>query len=108
MARFRLTIPVLMNFFSRFAARRFGFAAVAWVCFALGMMLLFEVIRPFRDMNIDGPIALWLWGLGALVAIVALWRRQGAVVLQALALSCNLLALGAVLVFIYTWHPRMM
>jgi hypothetical protein len=34
----------------------------------LGLLLIFEVIRPFHDMSKDGPLAMILWGVGATVA----------------------------------------
>jgi hypothetical protein len=41
---------------------------VSFVCAMLGLLLIFEVIRPFHDMSKDGPLAMILWGVGATVA----------------------------------------
>jgi hypothetical protein len=38
----------------------------------LGVLLFFEIIPPFHDMSIDGPLALALWGVGAALGVVSL------------------------------------
>lgn len=76
------------------------FAAASFLLLALGALLAFEVIRPFRDLAIDGPIAMGCWVLGAALAAVALWFRQGVFALNVTALVLNvfaLLAMGALL-----------
>jgi hypothetical protein len=37
--------------------------AVVLLLAAFGVLICFEVIRPFRDLAVDGPIALALWGI---------------------------------------------
>ena len=37
---------------------------VSFACAMMGAALIFEVIRPFRDMSKDGPLAMILWGVG--------------------------------------------
>jgi hypothetical protein len=44
----------------------------------VGSLLLFEVVRPFRDMKLDGPIALVLICTGLVLALLSLffgWSR---------------------------------
>ena len=62
------------------------------VLFAFGLLLFFEVLRPFCDLNIDLPIALAGWALGLVVALIAIWKRAGNLWLNLGAASCNLLA----------------
>jgi hypothetical protein len=66
--------------------------------FLLGFegLIFFEFIRPFRDNNIDQPLGLCGAGLGALLSLFALWRRQGAIALNVIALLLNISALVAV------------
>lgn len=71
------------------------FAGASFLLLALGALLAFEVIRPFRDLAIDGPIALACWGIGVLLAALALWLRQGIFALNVTALVLNILALLA-------------
>ena len=59
-------------------------------------LIFFEVIRPFHDNNIDQPLGLCGAGLGALLSLLAIWRRQGAVALNVIALLLNIAALVAV------------
>lgn len=71
------------------------FAAASFLLLALGALLAFEVIRPFRDLAIDGPIAMACWGLGVVLPALALWLRQGSFALNVTALVLNVLALLA-------------
>jgi ABC-type uncharacterized transport system permease subunit len=73
--------------------RRHISCAASLALLVLGLLLVFEVIRPFRDLSIDGPIAMGCWVAGALLAAVALWRRQGARAANIVALALNVLAL---------------
>lgn len=45
--------------------------------FACGLLLFFEVVRPFRDPDIDMPIALGCWVLGLALAAAGLRLRRG-------------------------------
>jgi hypothetical protein len=62
----------------------------------LGALLFFEIIRPFRDGNIDMPLAIGAASAGALLGLIGVVRRRGAVWLNILALILNVLALIAV------------
>jgi len=62
----------------------------------LGLLLIFEVIRPFHDMSKDGPLAMILWGVGATVAIIGFFVRPRAIALGGAALLANLIPLSGV------------
>jgi hypothetical protein len=68
---------------------------LAWlpvVLLAFGLLLFFEVLRPFRDLNIDLPIALGGWALGLVIALISIWKRAGNLWLNIATASCNFLA----------------
>jgi len=84
---------------------------VSFACAMLGLLLIFEVIRPFHDMSKDGPLAMLLWGVGVTGAIIAFFMRPRAVALGLAALLANLIplcAVAAVLVLLgrstLIWH----
>ncbi len=84
---------------------------VSFVCAMMGLLLIFEVIRPFHDMSKDGPLAMILWGIGATMAIIGFFVRPRAITLGVAALLANLIPLcgvGAVLVLLghstLIWH----
>lgn len=84
---------------------------VSFVCSMLGLLLIFEVIRPFHDMSKDGPLAMILWSVGATVAIIGFFVKPRAIALGVAALLVNLIPLcgvGAVLVLLghstLIWH----
>ena len=77
----------------------------------LGLLFIFEVIRPFHDMSKDGPLAMILRGVGATVAIIGFFVRPHAIALGVAALLANLIPLcgvAAVLVLLghstLIWH----
>lgn len=65
--------------------------------FILGVLLFFEVIRPFRDLELDMPIAIGSWSAGIVLAGIALWFRLGHPAINWAALILNALALAALL-----------
>lgn len=78
---------------------------------AFGVLLFLEVIRPFRDMNRDGPLAMICWGIGFLVSLVALYKGSRFRVLSWVGLVLNAMALIAVSVLLlllrhsnFAWH----
>jgi hypothetical protein len=80
----------------------------SFVCSMLGVLLIFEVIRPFHDMSKDGPLAMVLWGLGATIAIIGLFVRPRAVALSIAALLANLIPLcGVAAVFVLLGHSTL-
>lgn len=66
------------------------------ILFIVGALLVAEVIRPFRDLSIDGPIAMVAWGVGLGIAAIAVWCRWGMPWLNWLMCGVNGLALLAV------------
>lgn len=86
-------------------------AIIAILLSCLAGLLVFEVIRPFRDLSIDGPVALGAWGVGIVLSIAALLIRRGSRVLPVTALVANVLPLSGALVLLwllsrtnFTWH----
>ena len=84
---------------------------VSFVCATIGLLLIFEVIRPFHDMSKDGPLAMILWGVGATVAIIGFFVQPRVIALGVAALLANLIPLcgvAAVLVLLghstLIWH----
>ena len=84
---------------------------VSFVCAAIGLLLIFEVIRPFRDLAKDGPLAMTCWCVGALIAISCFFGRQRSIAVAIIGLLVNLLpitALAAVLLLLshsnFAWH----
>jgi hypothetical protein len=65
-----------------------------------GGLLACEVIRPFHDFSIDGPIALTFWGIGATLGFVCLFMKARSLVFSILGLVANLVPLlGALVVW---------
>jgi hypothetical protein len=84
---------------------------VSFGCAAAGLLLIFEVIRPFRDMAKDGPLAMICWGVGAVVAASCFLGRQRSVAVAVIGLLVNLapiVVLTAVLLLLrhsnLAWH----
>ena len=85
-----------------------GLTIVSFVCAILGLLLIFEVIRPFCDMSKDGPLAMILWGVGATVAIVGFFVRPRAITLGLAALLANLIPLcGVAVVLVLLGHSTL-
>ena len=81
---------------------------ISFVCAMLGLLLIFEVIRPFRDMSKDGPLAIILWGVGAIVAIIGFFVRSRAIALGIAALLANLIPLcGVAVVLVFLGHSTL-
>jgi hypothetical protein len=77
----------------------------------MGLLLIFEVIRPFRDMSKDGPLAMIFWGIGITLASIGFFMRPRAITLGVAAFLANLIPLcGVVAVLVLlghstlTWH----
>jgi hypothetical protein len=75
--------------------RNYLLPGLSLLLFACGLLLFFEVVRPFRDPDIDMPIALGCWVLGLALAAAGLWLRQGMFALNIAALALNLLVMAA-------------
>jgi hypothetical protein len=88
-----------------------GLTILSFVCAMIGLLLIFEIIRPFHDMSKDGPLAMILWGLGATVATIGFFVQPRVIALGVAALLANLIPLcgvAAVLVLLghstLIWH----
>ncbi len=84
---------------------------LAFALSALGILLILEVIRPFHDLASDGPLALVLWGIGALLGVLCFFLRGRSLVLCVLGLGLNVLPLiaAAILWWVlshsnFAWH----
>ena len=77
---------------------------MAIALFAFGLLLFFEVIRPFRDLNVDLPIALAGWALGVIVALLAVWKRAGSLWINIAAATCNFLAFAGLSLLVNAAH----
>jgi hypothetical protein len=78
---------------------------------AFGLLLVFEVIRPFRDLSKDGPLAMICWGAGVVVSLIALFKGSRSRVLSWAGLIANALALFAMSALLwlvghsnFAWH----
>ena len=71
-------------------------AIVSFVCSMMGLLLIFEIIRPFHDMSKDGPLAMIVWGGGATVAIIGFFVQPRSIALGVVALLANLIPLCGV------------
>ncbi len=84
---------------------------VSFACAAIGLLLIFEIIRPFRDLEKDGPLALICWSVGTIVALSCFFRRERSLAIAIIALLANLVpivVLSAVLWLLshsnFAWH----
>ena len=81
---------------------------VSFVCAMLGLLLIFEVIRPFHDMSKDGPLAMILWGVGVTVAVTGFFMQPRAIALGVAALLANLIPLcGVAAVLLLLGHSTL-
>jgi hypothetical protein len=86
-------------------------ASAAFLLSFCGGLLVLEILRPFRDLAIDGPIALGAWTLGIALSIVSYFVGGRSRVLSSLALAINLLPLLGVVALLlvmrasnFAWH----
>jgi drug/metabolite transporter (DMT)-like permease len=86
-----------------------GVASAA--CAAAGLVIIFEIIRPFRDLAKDGPLAMISWSVGAVIGVSCFFGPQRSVALALSALLLNLLPLAVCLALLYLlghsnfgWH----
>jgi uncharacterized membrane protein HdeD (DUF308 family) len=80
---------------------------IGTVLLVTGLLLFYEVIRPFRDLEIDGLLALVCWGLAVLVNGIAIWRKLGSRALNLTVLLLNLLVLTGVLALLMVLSSSM-
>ena len=74
-------------------------------------LIFYEVIRPFRDMSVDGPIALGLWGIGGALGALCFFLKGRSKIFSAIGFTVNILPLLAALVLLwllshsnFAWH----
>lgn len=86
-------------------------SAVALLLATVGILLVCEVIRPFRDLAVDGPIALACWGVGTLLATTCFFLKPRSLILTLVTLGANLIPLIAALALLWLmsrsnfgWH----
>ncbi len=77
----------------------------------LGVLIFCEMVRPFRDMAKDGPIALGAWSVGLALGTGCFFLRGRSAVLSAISVAANLLPLVGALVLLwvlghsnFAWH----
>jgi hypothetical protein len=68
---------------------------VALVLCALGVLIFFEVVRPFRDNAIDGPIAFSSWAVGAALGISCFFLKGRSMALNIISVAANIIPLVA-------------
>ena len=76
-----------------------------------GLLLIFEVVRPYRDLSVDGPLALAAWGLGVTLAVTCFFLKGRSIALGVVSVLANaiplLVAIGLWWVMSHTnfaWH----
>ena len=72
---------------------------------AMGALLFFEIIRPFRDMKLDGPLAMSSLIAAAAVSGWALYQKKGNKGLNIAILAINAVALGGLLLLLAMAKP---
>ncbi|MEP7072064.1 MAG: hypothetical protein ABI839_06735 [Verrucomicrobiota bacterium] len=83
---------------------------IALLLCGFGVLISVEVIRPFRDMAIDGPIALGSWGAGLALGITCFFLKGRSLTLSMISVAANLLLLLAALALWvisnsnFAWH----
>jgi hypothetical protein len=87
-----------MKYFSNHLA----VAAVLLSC--VGLLVFFQIIRPFRNPSVDGPLSLAAWGIGTVLAIIALFLPQKSRALCAVGIRFNVLPLFCALALL--WYLR--
>lgn len=75
------------------------------------VLICSEVIRPFRDLAVDGPIALACWAIGAALAIACFFLKSRSMAFSVISLAANVLPLVVALVLLWLmsqsnfgWH----
>src|SRR5438045_2036691 len=84
---------------------------VALLLCVFGALLFTEVIRPFRDMSIDGPLAVASWGVGAAIGIACFFLKGQSIALTAISVVVNVVPLLGSLALLwalshtnFAWH----
>lgn len=75
--------------------RSYLLPGISLLLFACGLLLLFEVVRPFRNPDIGVPMTVACWILGIVLSAAGMWLRVGKYYLNLVALVLNALVLVA-------------
>ena len=77
----------------------------------VGLLVFFQIIRPFRNPSVDGPLSLAAWGIGTVLAMIALVLPQKSRALCAVGILFNVLPLFCALALLwylshsnFAWH----
>lgn len=76
-------------------------SSISILCFLLGVLLFFEVLRPFSDLKIDGPLALSCCVMGALISGCLLWFNLGNISINIICLILNLVVIAGICTMLY-------
>jgi hypothetical protein len=86
-------------------------AILALLLCVFGTLVFTEVIRPFRDMSIDGPLAVASWGVGAAIGIACFFLKGRSIALTAISVVVNVVPLLGTLGLLwalshtnFAWH----
>ncbi len=66
----------------------------------VGLLLFFEEIRLYNDLDKDGPLAMACWSFAVLITGYALWRGLGIKAINIAVLSLNLLVMVLVVILL--------
>lgn len=76
-----------------------------------GALLFTEIIRPFRNLSIDGPLAVASWGTGAAIGIACFFLKGRSIALTAISVLVNVVPLLGSLALLwalshtnFAWH----
>jgi len=75
--------------------------SISILCFLVGALLFFEVLRPFSDLKIDGPLALSCCVVGALISAFLLWFDLGNISINIICLILNLVFIAGMCIMLY-------
>jgi hypothetical protein len=53
----------------KYFSNQLAVAAVLLSC--VGLLVFFQIIGPFRNPSVDGPLSLAAWGIGTALAIIS-------------------------------------
>ncbi|MDN3649685.1 hypothetical protein QWZ13_12245 [Reinekea marina] len=76
-------------------------STISILFFILGALLIFEVIRPYSNLKVDGPLGLSCFVLGALISGCFLWFSFGVIAINMISLALNLVFIVWVCVMLY-------
>jgi hypothetical protein len=75
----------------KYFSNQLAIAAVLLSC--VGLLVFFQIIRPFRNPSVDGPLSLAASGIGTVLTIISLFLPQKLRALCAVGILFNVLPL---------------